>query len=131
METTPGTGTSGTTAVVSAEDTLASMKGAFVESLTRGSKKIKADRAIVIAESAQLKYKRSIEDMQMDIKTLQRERDNMLDLSPTTSDSLELAKNFDADAFVKKDQSIGLQIREVKIRLEEATARYEILFGKI
>ena len=127
---TENTGGNTGAAVTTAEETLAGMKGAFVESLTRGSKKIKADRAIVLAESAQLKYKRSIEDMQMDIKTLQRERDNMLDLSPTTSDSLELAKNFDADAFVKKDLAIGLQIREIRIRLEESLSRYEILFGK-
>lgn len=118
-----------TTPVQTAEDTLASMKGAFVESLTRGSKKIKADRAVVIAESAQLVYKRSIEDLQMDIKTAQRERDNMLDLSPTTSDSLELAKNFNAAEFVAMDQKIGLRIRELKIRLEEAQARYAVLFG--
>lgn len=115
--------------VQTAEDTLAGMKGAFVESLTRGSKKIKADRAVVIAESAQLVYKRSIEDLQMDIKTAQRERDNMLDLSPTTSDSLELAKNFNAAEFVAVDQKIGLKIRELKIKLEEAQARYSVLFG--
>lgn len=117
-----------TGAVKTADEQLSEMKGAFVESLTRGSKKIKADRALVIAESAQLVYKRSIEDMQMDIKTTQRERDNMLDLSPTTSDSLELAKNFDAIDFVKKDQTFGLKIRELKIRLEEAQGRYNVLF---
>lgn len=120
-----------TSAVQTAEDTLAGMKGAFVESLTRGSKKIKADRALVIAESAQLVYKRSIEDMQMDIKTLQRQRDGMLDLSPTTADSLVLATDFDAPKFVANDQAIGLKIRNLKIQLEEAEARYEILFGKI
>lgn len=117
--------------VQTAEDTLAGMKGAFVESLTRGSKKIKADRAVVIAESAQLVYKRSIEDLAMDIKTAQRERDNMLDLSPNTSDSLTLAKDFNAATFVQEDQKIGLKIRELKIRLEEATSRYEVLFGKL
>lgn len=111
-----------------AEQALEGMKGAFVGSLTRGSKKIKADRAIVIAESAQLVYKRSIEDLQMDIKTAQRDRDNMLDLSPTTSDSLELAKNFDAIDFVKKDQALGLKIRDLRIRLDEAQDRYKILF---
>lgn len=107
------------------------MKGAFVESLTRGSKKIKADRALVIAESAQLVYKRSIEDMNMYIKTLQRQRDGMLDLSPTTSDSLVLATDFDAPKFVANDQAIGLKIRNLKIQLEEATDRYEVLFGKL
>lgn len=35
-----------TTTLQTAEQTLAGMKGAFVESLTRGSKKIKADRAL-------------------------------------------------------------------------------------
>lgn len=120
-----------TTAVQTAEDQLAGMKGAFVESLTRGSKKIKADRALVIAESAKLKYKRSIEDMKMDLKTAQRERDGMLDLSPTTTESLILATDFNADKFVADDQKIGLKIRELKIRIEEAEERYELLFGKV
>ena len=52
-----------------------------------------------------------------------------LDLSPTTSDSLELAKNFNAAEFVAVDQKIGLKIRELKIKLEEAQARYSVLFG--
>jgi len=121
--------TGATVPVQTAEDTLAGMKGAFVDSLTRGSKKIKADRAVVIAESAQLVYKRTIEDLQMDIKTAQRERDNMLDLSPTTSDSLELAKNFNAAEFVQKDLKLGVQIRELQIKLEIAQARYGVLFG--
>lgn len=120
-----------TATVVSAEATLEGMGGAFVQSLTRGSKKIKADRALVIVESAQLVYKRSIEDMQMNIKQLSRDRDNMLDLSPTTSDSLELAKNFNAAEFVAKDQALGLQIRNERIKLEEAVSRYEVLFGKL
>jgi hypothetical protein len=117
------------TTAITAEDALAGMKGQFVESLTRGSKKIKADRALVIAESAQLIYKRSIEDLEMDIKTTQREQANQLDLSPTTSDSLELAKNFDALEFVKKDQAYTLKLRELRIRLEEYKARYAVLFG--
>lgn len=109
---------------------LETMQGAFVESLTRNNKKIRADRALVIAESAQLLFKRAIEDMEMEIKSLRRDRDNMLDLSPSTADSLVLASDFNATEFVNKDLELGLKIRQLTIKLEEAKNRYEFLFGK-
>lgn len=103
-------------------------KGKFFESLNRNNKSIKKDRAIAIAEEAQTAYKRHVEDLQMQIKRLQRERIQMLDLSPTTADSLILAKEFDAQAFVKKDIKLGLDIRNLQIQLEIAASQYNSLF---
>ncbi len=113
---------------LAAAETLEAMKGAFVGSLVRNNKKIREDRAIAIAESAQMLYKRKVEDTEIAIKQLKRERDAMLDLSPTTADSLVLASDFDADSFVKKDIEIGLKIRNLEITLEIAKARYTHLF---
>lgn len=104
------------------------MKGAFVSSLVRNNKKIREDRAIAIAESAQMLYKREVEDTQLAIRQLIRERDNMLDLSPTTSDSLVLATDFDAKTFVMKDIELGIKIRTLEIKLEIAKTRYATLF---
>ena len=73
-------------------------------------------------------YKRGIEDMQNDIKKLQRERNNMLDLSPGDTVSLKLAQDFDANDFFRKDTDIGLKIRNLKIRLEIAVESYRNLF---
>ena len=103
--------------------------GAFVDSLKRNNAKIREDRAISIAEDAQIIYKREVEDLEIQIKRLRRERDSMLDLSPTTADSLVLATDFNSKDFVNKDIAIGVQIRNLEIKLEIARERYNYLFG--
>lgn len=107
---------------------LDSMAGAFVESLKRNNKKIREDRAIAIAEDAQIIYKREVEDLELEIKKLRREREAMLDLSPTTADSLVLASDFDSKAFVQKDLDLGVKIRNLEIKLEIASKQYKYLF---
>jgi len=104
-------------------------KGAFYVNLDRNNKTIKKDRAIAIAEDAQMIYKRELEDMEMGIKRLIRERANMLDLSPSNTDSLVLASDFDAKAFVTKDIELGVKLRNLEIKLEIAKQQYEYLFG--
>jgi len=103
-------------------------EGLFVSTLKRNNAKIREDRAAVIAEDAELSFKRKVEDLQMDLKKLKRDRDNMLDLSPDSGDSLKVASDFKANEFVEKDLQLGLKIREVEIKLEVAEARYNELF---
>lgn len=107
---------------------LDNMKGAFVGSLVRNNKKIREDRAIAISESAQMLFKRAVEDLEVVIKQLKRDRDAMLDLSPTDAQSLVLASDFNAQAFVDKDIKMGVEIRNLEIKLEIARARYTYLF---
>lgn len=104
------------------------LKGAFISSLTRNNNKIREDRALAIAENAEIIYKREIEDTELKIKQLRRDRDAMLDLSPTTADSLILASDFDAKSFVLKDIQLGVTIRNLEITLEIAKERYQQLF---
>lgn len=108
--------------------TLDEMKGAFVSSLVRNNKKIREDRAIAIAEATQLLYKREVEDLEIQIKAIAREREAALDLSPTTADSLILATDFDAKGFVTKDIDLGVKIRNLEIKLDIARTRYNKLF---
>lgn len=107
---------------------LETMPGAFVSSLMRNNKRIREDRAIAISEDAQMIFKRTVEDIQLEIKKLTRERDAMLDLSPTTADSLVLASDFNATQFVNKDLDLGLKLRNLEIKLEIAQKRYNTLF---
>ena len=104
-------------------------EGLFRGSLKRNNKQIREDRADSIAEDAQLGYQRRIQDMQMEQKRLIRKRNNMLDLSPTNADSLMLGEDFNSTKFVEDDIEIGVQLRNLGIKLEIATARYEELFG--
>jgi len=103
--------------------------GAFVSSLKRNNKQIKEDRTTAIAEDTQLIYKRKIEDLQLNIKKMKREQENMLDLSPTDKLSLILASDFDSAAYTDKDVELGVKIRNLEITLEIATKRYNYLFG--
>ena len=103
--------------------------GAFIDSLKRNNKQIRDDRATAIAEDTQLVYKRKIEDLQIKIRKMKREQENMLDLSPTDARSLVLASDFDCNEYVQNDTDLGVKIRNTEIKLEIAMARYEYLFG--
>ena len=104
---------------------------AFISSLKRNNKQIRDDRASSICEDTQLVYKKQIEDLDVLIKRMKREQENMLDLSPTTAQSLVLASDFDSKSFVEKDVELGVKIRNSEIKLEIAKKRYNYLFGGI
>lgn len=105
-------------------------KGIFVENLKRTNSKIKADRASAIAEDAELKFKRKIEDLTIERRGIQRKREAMLDMSPNNTMTIISVDTFDADAFVETDLALGVEIRELDIKIEVLTDRYETLFGK-
>ncbi len=106
-------------------------EGAFVASLKRTNREIKGDRAEAIGEDAQLRYKRQVEDLEVNIKRLKRQRENMLDMSPDNAMSLMIAKDFDSAAFVQKEIELGVHIRNEEIKLEIASDRYKYLFGGV
>ncbi len=105
------------------------LKGAFIASLKRNNKEIRDDRAAAIAEDAGVMYRRSVEDLELQLNRMRRDRENMLDMSPDNVFSLKLASDFKADLFVAKDIELGVNIRNTEIQLEIARAQYEHLFG--
>jgi hypothetical protein len=106
-------------------------EGAFFSSLKRNNRQIRDDRATAIAEDTELVYKRKIEDLELSIKKMKREQENMLDLSPTNAQSLILASDFNSAEYVEKDIDLGIKIRNTEITLEIAKKRYQYLFGGI
>jgi len=112
-------------------DSVVDKKGAFLNSLVRNNKQIRTDRAQAIGEDTEILYKRMIEDLQLDIKRMKRDQENMLDLSPTTAQSLVLASDFNSTEFVEKDIQLGVKIRNLEIKLEIASKRYDYLFGGV
>jgi len=111
-----------------AEKELKGMKGSFVSSLRRNNKQIRDDRALAIAEDAELIFKREVEDIQTELKRTRRDRDNMLDMGGTKTTDIISASDFNAKDFVSEDMKLGLRIRELEIKLEVAQARYNELF---
>jgi hypothetical protein len=106
-------------------------EGAFLSSLKRNNKQIRDDRATAIGESAQLLYKRAVEDLEVHIKQMRRDQENMLDLSPSNALSLVVASDFKADAYVTKDMELSVDIRNAEIELEIARKRYAYLFENL
>ncbi len=104
-------------------------QGVFFASLVRNNKKIRADRAASINDETTTLFKRTVEDIALEIKKLKRERESMLDLSPTSADSLVLASDFNSKGFVEKDLELGVKIRNLEIKFEIAQNRYNYLFG--
>ena len=74
----------------------------FLVSLQRNYRQIRQDRALSISEDAEMLYKRKIEDLTVEIKRMQRDQDNMIDLSPSSVGELKVAFDFNAESFVKK-----------------------------
>jgi hypothetical protein len=103
-------------------------KGVFLSSLKRNNKQIRDDRAQAIGEDCYLAYRRAIEDFQVNIKRMERDRDNMLDLSPDNALNLRLASDFNALEFVAKDVELAVKIRNERIKLKLALARFNLLF---
>jgi len=106
-----------------------SITGAFLSSLKRNNKQIREDRAQAIGEEAEITYKRTIEDLEISIKRMLRQQENMLDLSPDNALSLIVADKFDSRQYTDKDLELGIQIRNSEIKLEIAKKRYAYLFG--
>ena len=105
------------------------LNGAFINSLKRNNRQIRDDRAASISEDTELIYKRSIEDLELSIKKMKREQENMLDLSPKDANSLILASDFDSESYVRKDIDLGVKIRNAEITHEIAKKRFEYLFS--
>ena len=84
-------------------DQLNELKGSFVTSLRRNNKQIRDDRALAIAEDAELIFKREVEDITTALKVAKRERDSMLDLGGTSTTTIISQSDFDAKAFVAKE----------------------------
>jgi len=106
------------------------VSGAFIESLKRNNTQIKTARAEAIGEDAEMAYRRSVEDMLITLKRLKRKQENMLDMSPENALSLKLATDFEAQDYVDLDLGIGVEIRNLNIKLEIVQERFAYLFGK-
>jgi hypothetical protein len=104
------------------------LKGTFVASLKRNNKQIRDDRAVVIVEDARMLYKREIEDLATQIRRKEMDRNNMVDLSGNDTTKIINPSDFDAVKFVAKDLEMGIDIRNLEIRLEIAKKRFATLF---
>jgi len=105
-------------------------EGVFVGSLKRNNRQIRDDRATAIAEDAELVYRRAVEDLQIKLTRLLRDREALLDLSPANAMSLMPAADFKADEFVGRELRFAKEIRETEIMLDVMRTRYNHLFGK-
>jgi hypothetical protein len=110
------------------EKQLNELKGSFVNSLKRNNKQIRDDRALAIAEDAEMLFKRKVEDCSTKLKRLRRDLDNLLDLGGTETTKIISPTDFDSKNFVSDNLRIGLAIRDEEIKLQILTDQYNKLF---
>jgi hypothetical protein len=104
--------------------------GFLKESLNRNNSQIKKDRAEIIEEDLEMEFNNGVQKAAKELKRTKRELRNMYDFSPTTSQSLVLANDLDAELINRKDTELTLKIRELQIVYEARQERYKELFGK-
>lgn len=107
---------------------IAPSKGYLHESLSRSTKQIRSERGADIYEDLEMTYKRGIEDLNREIKKLDRKVRNMFDFSPTNTFSLMLVKDISSDDILEKDLNLAVERRNLVIKLELLQARYNWLF---
>lgn len=112
------------------EQTTETKVNLFAESLKRNTSQIKGDRAIEIAELAEIEFKRRVEDLDRDLKTIVRKKKSSLDMSPDNTYSLMKVKDFEPVDFINAYTELGIQEREIHIKLNIAKQAYNELFGQ-
>jgi hypothetical protein len=113
--------------VLSADDRV----NVLAQTLSRNTAQIKADRATEIAELAEVEAKRKVEDLERELRVEERRKKSALDLSPDNTYNIMKVKDFEPTEFVAKYSEIGLKIRELKIKLDNAKQTYNELFGNV
>lgn len=103
--------------------------GEFGKMLTRSNKALREDRALKIAAAAEKAYRRKVEDLDEKLENLIIDRENLLDVNPGNTQTIINPSDFDQDAFIQKDIAMGVEIRNVEIKLEIAKKRYAELFS--
>ena len=97
-------------------------------SLSRSPKQILLDRGKDFYVDMERTYRRQVEDHKIDLDRLRSKQNRKFDFSPTSKDSL-LVGSVDPREVMREDLEQSLEIREMRIKLEEAVVRYNHLFG--
>lgn len=106
--------------------------GVFLANLTKNFKQIKQERAESVTEDVETTFRRHIEDLCKDIRDIDRTLQNLfLSMAPTTAlENTVVPADFNASAFMKKEQELGLERRKLLITLRIMLERYEYYFGE-
>lgn len=104
--------------------------GALQASLNRNSTKIRADRAKKIADTARVRYRRKLEDLELRLTELRDKQETIIDMSPDNSFSIVNANNFDPEEFVNENTKLAKEIYEITKHIEVYTDDYVRLFGE-
>lgn len=111
---------------------MAEEKLLFKDSLRRTFKQIRDAAAESVTEDMETTYKRKIEDLALQIRRYDRDRDDLiLSLAPNNALSTTVVpSDFSAEKFLEKDLEIGRNKRDTLIYLRLMLNRYKDLFGE-
>lgn len=105
-----------------------STEGKFVTNLKRTNSQLRADRGKAIEKSAEKFFRRYVEDLKDQLESLIDDRENCLDVNPSNTTAILRKSDFDSAKFVEQDMEMSLKIRNLRIQIDVAQARYDELF---
>jgi hypothetical protein len=101
----------------------------FVTTLSASDASIKASRATIISEQAEIEVQTMVQSLKKEKLTLQNKIAQMTDLSPEETTSLRPAgKSFDAAKWAKDLHTAKMQLKLKQIELDEAQNIYNEWF---
>jgi hypothetical protein len=103
--------------------------GQFYKIMAQSSKEIKQYKIAAITEGLNFAYKARIEEIEREIRSKKWRLEEMMDLFPSTTQSLVIGKDFNPKEFVTEDLQIHVDLRNLEIMLDIAKRRYKFLTG--
>ena len=100
----------------------------FFTKLTASNKEILADRAVLIANSAQRKQEALISQLQDALDSKKEVKMRLQDLGPNCTTSLKFP-DFDATRWVQDMQEVSMEILDIQEQLDVAEANYNEWFN--
>lgn len=96
------------------------MKGKFFNAISRTEEEVSKERAEGIAEETELVFRRQVEDTELELKQLERQKKETLNVI-----NLD---NFKSNKFVDDQLSLAIKINNVKKRLVIIKEQYAEMF---
>lgn len=113
-----------------AAKTVVSKNGAMITALNRKGDAIIDARVARLLKAAKGSHETLVKKLDNEVDQLEDKMERMLDQSPDNRYSLQVGKEFDAEAFTKEYQNLSVALANKKVELDIAETNFTFLFGK-
>ena len=92
----------------------------FYNNLIKSNNEIKETRAKRVSEQAEMAQQELVNRIKKELNQLENQLEDIYDLAPDNTQSLNVGKNFDAEQWVQKVQDLKIQFMNKEVELKAA-----------